>query len=65
MPTRQALEDAWPPQRDGEELAAPGPLLGGELNADVARAVVGIYRDVAGRGPTHARAFFATTSSSS
>lgn len=41
------------------------PLLGGELNADVARAVVGIYRDVAGRGPTRARAFFATTSSSS
>lgn len=56
MATRQ--EDAWPPQGDGEQLTTAGPLLGGELNADVARAVVGIYRDVAGRGPTRARAFF-------
>jgi uncharacterized protein YbcI len=48
MPAHQVVEDAPP----------PGPLLGGELNADVARAVVGIYRDVAGRGPTRARAFF-------
>jgi uncharacterized protein YbcI len=34
------------------------PSIAGELNAAIARAVVGIYRDVAGRGPTHARAFF-------
>jgi uncharacterized protein YbcI len=44
--------------REGEEVSLPEPLFGGELNAEVARAVVGIYRDVAGRGPTRARAFF-------
>jgi uncharacterized protein YbcI len=41
--------------------AAPGigsGIDGGELNAAVARAVVGIYREIAGRGPTRARAFF-------
>ena len=31
---------------------------GGELNAEIARAIVGIYRDVCGRGPTKARATF-------
>src|SRR4051812_2232377 len=29
-----------------------------ELNAAIARAVVGIYRDCVGRGPTRAEAFF-------
>lgn len=32
--------------------------LGGELNASIARAVVRIYRDVCGRGPTKARATY-------
>jgi uncharacterized protein YbcI len=32
--------------------------LGGELNAAIARRVVKVYRDVAGRGPTRAQAFF-------
>jgi uncharacterized protein YbcI len=31
---------------------------GGELNSSVARAVVGIYRTVCGRGPTKARAMY-------
>lgn len=31
---------------------------GGELNAVIARSVVQIYRSVAGRGPTKAKAFF-------
>src|SRR3954452_2706715 len=32
--------------------------LGGELNAGIARAVVGIYRRICGRGPTKARATY-------
>jgi uncharacterized protein YbcI len=32
--------------------------VGGELNAALTRAVVGIYRDQVGRGPTRAQAFF-------
>src|SRR4051794_28224855 len=36
---------------------AHGPS-GNELNAAIARAVVGIYRDCVGRGPTRAEAFF-------
>ncbi|HEY6760639.1 MAG TPA: Na-translocating system protein MpsC family protein [Baekduia sp.] len=48
MTEQGAAEDAGPAE------SPPG----GELNAAVARAVVGIYRDVAGRGPTRARAFF-------
>jgi uncharacterized protein YbcI len=32
--------------------------VGGELNAAVARAVVGIHHDYVGRGPMKARAFF-------
>ncbi|HKP91680.1 MAG TPA: Na-translocating system protein MpsC family protein [Thermoleophilaceae bacterium] len=31
---------------------------GGELNAEIARLVVGIYRHVCGRGPTRARTMF-------
>lgn len=31
---------------------------GGELNAEIARSVVGIYRHACGRGPTKARAMF-------
>jgi uncharacterized protein YbcI len=46
------------PERDLEEGGAAEPTLDGELNAAIARAVVGIYRDVAGRGPTRARVFF-------
>ncbi|MDX6649326.1 MAG: hypothetical protein QOJ97_1277 [Solirubrobacteraceae bacterium] len=33
-------------------------LVGGDLNAALARAVVGAYRTQVGRGPTKARAFF-------
>jgi uncharacterized protein YbcI len=32
--------------------------VGGELNASIARAVVGIYRGICGRGPTKARATY-------
>jgi uncharacterized protein YbcI len=32
--------------------------LGGELNASIARAVVRIYREICGRGPTKARATY-------
>jgi len=32
--------------------------IGGELNARIARAVVGIYRATCGRGPTNARATY-------
>jgi uncharacterized protein YbcI len=32
--------------------------LGGELNAHIARAIVRIYREVCGRGPTRARASY-------
>jgi uncharacterized protein YbcI len=32
--------------------------LGGELNASIARAVVRIYRDICGRGPTKAQAIY-------
>lgn len=46
------------PELDRVEAGAAEPTLDGELNAAVARAVVGIYRDIAGRGPTRARAFF-------
>jgi uncharacterized protein YbcI len=31
---------------------------GGELNAEIARSVVGIYRQACGRGPTRARTMF-------
>jgi uncharacterized protein YbcI len=31
---------------------------GGEINAEIARAIVGIYRMACGRGPTKARAMF-------
>lgn len=37
----------------GREVAA-----GGELNADLARAVVGIYRRFTGKGPERCQAFF-------
>jgi uncharacterized protein YbcI len=33
-------------------------LMGGELNAALTRAVVGVYRAHVGRGPTRAQAFF-------
>jgi uncharacterized protein YbcI len=33
-------------------------LAGGELNAALTRAVVGVYRERVGRGPTRAQAFF-------
>jgi uncharacterized protein YbcI len=33
-------------------------LMGGELNAALARAVVRFYHDEMGRGPSHARAFY-------
>ncbi|MEA2407529.1 MAG: hypothetical protein QOE69_1648 [Thermoleophilaceae bacterium] len=58
MPTRHVLGDAPAPQREREDVGPADPPPGGELNAAVARAVVGIYRDVAGRGPTRARVFF-------
>jgi uncharacterized protein YbcI len=32
--------------------------IGGELNASIARAVVRIYREICGRGPTKARATY-------
>jgi uncharacterized protein YbcI len=32
--------------------------IGGELNANIARAVVRIYREICGRGPTKARATY-------
>ena len=37
---------------------AAGERLGGELNVAIARSVVRINRDYAGRGPTKAQAFF-------
>jgi uncharacterized protein YbcI len=36
----------------------PSNPLGGELNAAIARAVVGIHRHHVGRGPTKAQVFF-------
>lgn len=40
------------------DLDPPERNLGGELNGAIARAVVRIYRQHAGRGPTTAQAFF-------
>lgn len=55
-----AIIDSVPtgPERDRVEAGAAEPTPDGELNAAIARAVVGIYRDIAGRGPTRARVFF-------
>jgi len=36
---------------------ARGPLIGGELNAAIATAVVRVHSTYAGRGPTRAQAF--------
>jgi uncharacterized protein YbcI len=46
------------PDRTGARGGAGETSRGGELNAELARTVVGIYRDAAGRGPTRAQAFF-------
>jgi uncharacterized protein YbcI len=43
----------------GTEMRSEGrQLSGGELNAAVARLVVGCYREYLGRGPTKAQAFY-------
>jgi uncharacterized protein YbcI len=41
-----------------DAMADGGELVSGDLNAALARAVVGAYRNQVGRGPTKARAFF-------
>jgi uncharacterized protein YbcI len=43
---------------DVPRAAHPDAAGGGELNEALARAVVGIHRDLVGRGPTKAHAFF-------
>jgi uncharacterized protein YbcI len=56
------VENGWKSPYDdaiavaGERDARDG--AGGELNAEIARSVVGIYRVACGRGPTKARAMF-------
>jgi uncharacterized protein YbcI len=42
----------------GAELRPEGRLSGGELNAAVARLIVGCHRKYLGRGPTKAQAFY-------
>ena len=54
---RDALE-VNPTGTDHVPRGAAKLAAGGELNEAVARAVVGIHRDVVGRGPTKAHAFF-------
>src|SRR3954447_2210837 len=59
---RIAHEPRAPPREHRWRMASEPHVMtdspGGALNADVARAVVRVYRSFRGRGPTKARALF-------
>jgi uncharacterized protein YbcI len=56
------MENSWKSAHDGAlrlvDERSPREGAGGELNAEIARAVVQIYRVALGRGPTRARSMF-------